>query len=271
MKKLLKSMCAVLVLVGLTVPAVADKPLLVQTCTRSTLCVATVVQFEEGSDYPRRPLFLEPEGANIAQSTSPRKIGKAAVQFSGSNFLWAGTGGAFPDSWFTVAVWVYPTVLGSSNQIQYLLSEDGDNIPGNALYLQNQAGLLKAVIDIRDGIDPKNGAHITATWASDISRNAWHLIIARFRPKTFISNGELSIQVDNGTPVTTAVSIATNSSGGRLFAGKTNQKGSEGYLTGYMDQLAIAGVRWTDQETAFYWNGGGGLAVRGESGSLRAA
>jgi hypothetical protein len=181
------------------------------------------------------------------------------VQFSGSNFLWAPTGGAFPADWFTLAVWVYPTVLGSTNQIQYLLSEDGDNVPGNALYLQNQAGLLKAVIDIRDGIDPKNGTHITATWGSDISRNAWHLIIARLRPKTFISNGELSIQVDNGTPVAATVSVASNGGGGRLFAGKTNQKGSEGYFTGYMDQLAIAGVRWTDQETAFYWNGGGGL------------
>jgi hypothetical protein len=232
----------------------------VQTCTRSTLCDATVVQFEEASDYPRRPLFLEPDGTNVAPiGSGSQKLGKYAVNFTGSNFLWAPTGGAFPAGWFTVAVWVYPTVLGATNQKQYLLSEDGDNVPGNALYLQNQAGSLKAVIDLRDGIDPKNGTHITATSSGDISRNAWHLVVARLRPKTFISNGELSIQVDNGTPVTASVAVATWGGGGRLFAGKTNQPGSEAYFTGYMDQLAVAGVRWTDQETAFYWNGGAGL------------
>jgi hypothetical protein len=256
---------AVMLLAGAS--AYADKPLLVQSCTRSTLCGATVVQFEEASDYPRRPLFLEPEGSSVSPiGSGSQKQGQNAVQFSGSNFLWAPGGGAF-GQYFTVAVWVYPTVLGSSNQIQYLLSEDGDNIPGNALYLQNLSGLLKAVIDIRDGVDPRNGAHVTATWSADISRNAWHLIIARLRPQYVkqgatngVAAGELSIIVDNGTPVTTSVTVPLNTGGGRLFAGKTNQKGSEQYFTGYMDELAIAGDRWNDTQTAFYWNNGGGLS-----------
>jgi hypothetical protein len=266
MKSVFKRVGAALLLLAPALPVSADKPLFVQTCNRSTLCGATVVQFEEASDYPRRPVFLEPDGQNVSPiGGGSEKLGKYAVQFTGSNFLWASSGGVF-GPYFTIALWVYPTVLGSTNQIQYLVSEDGDNIPGNALYLQNQAGLLKAVIDIRDGADPKSGAHVTATWSADISRNAWHLIVARARPQYMkqgatngVAAGELSIQVDNGTPVTTSVTVPLNTGGGRLFAGKTNTKGSEGYYTGYMDQAAFDGVRWTDDETKQYWNNGGGL------------
>jgi len=245
--------------------AYADKPLLVQSCTRSTLCGATVVQFEEASDYPRRPLLLEPEGANVASvGSGSQKLGSSAVQFSGSNFLWAPRGGIF-GPYFTVGVWIYPTVLGSTNQIQYLLSEDGDNIPGNAIYLKNVAGVLKAGVWLRDGLDAKNGS-VIAVETGNLSLNAWHLLVMRARPRYALStatgglaDGELSVIIDNGTPATAAINKPVTSDGGRLFVGKNNVKGSENYYTGYMDQLVISGARWTDQEAAFYWNSGAGL------------
>ena len=248
--------------VGTAALVFADRPSLLVSCTRSSLCSgAVVMQFEEASDYPRRPLLLEPEGANVSPiGAGSQKLNNYAVQFTGSNFLWSQSGGVFPGSWFTIAMWVYPTTAGSSGQAQTLVSEDGDNQSGNTLDLYNAAGAgIAPRIRIRDGIDPKNGPTISATWGSNISLNSWHLIVARLRPKTFISNGELSVQVDNGTPVTSAVSVATWGGGGRLFVGKTNTRGSENYYTGYMDQLAIAGIRWTDQETGLYWNAGAGL------------
>jgi hypothetical protein len=236
------------------------------TCKDSVLCdgLLGIFEFQQGADYTRENSYglldlFEPDGADVASAAG--KVGTGAVSFAGTSTSYLYTPvdlGVMGNSWWAVAFWVYPTSAGASGQSQVLLSEKEVDVFGSFIDLHNAAG---AGIAPRATVyDANTNAATAVTWGSNISLNVWHEVVVTFRPKTVYGNGELNIQVDNGTRVVASITNAIASSSRALYVGKANLAATPNPYTGRLDHLTIAANNWTTAMATLFWNGGSGLA-----------
>ncbi len=161
-------------------------------------------------------------------------------------------GGGF----WTVGVWIYPTTAGSNGQTQTLLVNDYKGQSGTHLHLYNNAGSLQAKLSV---VDAETDATQTATAGSNVTLNAWNLIMAGASPwPTTVGQASIWVSVNNGTKGTATLPYRARGANSNLDIGARPQGGGSPY-TGRMSNLTIANKAWSAQELTNFYNGGAGM------------
>lgn len=183
------------------------------------------------------------------------KLGTCAV-FVRANSEYLGVAESAPvdtgtDTAWTIAAWV-KTSYTSGDQIVLTKSNAGSR----AVWRRNVYGLVVTLTDGKPhAICGNNSSFGDAVWGSSIADGNWHFLVAWHDPTA----DEVGIQVDNGTPVTSAWSGGTYNNNYNVTVGAG--AAPTDYFDGSIDNIAL----WIDRvlssaDRSELWNSGSGLA-----------
>jgi len=276
MKKTLVVLAAVLVALVATSPrpAVADK-WFGEPCLKSQLCNGLIEHWslDEGSDSNRYGAFTsqlrEPNAANVANDTTNKVTGTAALSLSGSNYLWTNRAG-WP---ITVAFWMRPTSVPANGVSNMLIDRTSTNKLGPQIYITTSGGVTNVTMCVtsRD-----NHSSICSPNTQAISVNTWYYVVAGFgtirnvdgvaigsgiftsvTPKTATSpnakqwSSSIGFDVEPGT---SQLRVGAN------FASDSADSAGVNLFTGQVDSLDFAGREWQDVDISKAFNGNAGRA-----------
>lgn len=144
---------------------------------------------------------------------------------------------------FSLAAWVWINAADENSFVS-----KGNQVDSTREYiLRAIAGVPRFALC--DGVSET----VVAVAAGAISTGAWHLLVAWHDAV----NNVIGLQVDNGTPVTTATAgvFSADRAGSFSLGFETDTL----KLNGRMDEVAFAKRVWTADERAQLWNSGNGV------------
>lgn len=248
------------------------------TCNKSIMCdgLLGVFEFETvaGSGhaigYNSYGLLDLSEPPGVTMSNGTAKFGTGSVNFAGtvSSYLYTTTPlGIMGNGPWTITFWARPTNTTATPQV--ILSERESNNDGTEIYLTASGGLLSANVTVYNAL---TGTAVTAT-SGTFSGSTYHKITVTLLPSNPLVTGEVTIQVDNGTRVSTSLGtspkILVKSSGAPLYVGKRNISGSEAPFYGDLDNLHFSAGPWPTSTATLDWNSGSGRAYPYDTGINR--
>jgi len=256
----------------IAVTAQADRPYVLCDPAKSTLCggLASVYEFEEASDFARTSetggvRFLEPDGANVANS-STHKTGTYALDHTAvaNSYIYVprATG---PGGQFTTSFWLYVTTLpsASTKRVQILSTRNQLGVEGYPrLYLYHDGTNVKVRYEVKEGL---TDTVRTLTSTTGISASTWYMV----------SFGQHPYSTSAATPYSQRMWISTNAGtkdvldtlvfpdvptfGDFIIGGWSNTSPAE-YGAYKIDQLASWGGTFSPADLTKLYNSGSGKA-----------
>jgi hypothetical protein len=247
-----------------------DRPFQLCDLAKSSLCrgLASIYEMEEGSDYARTSdsggeRFLEPDGANVGNSTTHKTGTYALAHAAAANsYIYVPrTNG--PVGEFTVSFWIYIDTLpsASTKRVQVLSTRDSlgnEGYPRVCIY--NDTGTSKLRYEVKQGVDD-TVATLTSTQA--LSTATWyHVTFGQYANVTSSAPYQqtLWIQVNAGTRNSANITYPDVPTFGDFIVGGWLNTSPTEYGAYKIDQLAAWTFPFSPADVAKLYNSGSGKA-----------
>lgn len=259
-----------LVLLATTAAVRADRQYQFCDPVKSVLCdgLAAVYEFEEAADSARTSevggnLFVEPDGANVANSSTHKTGTYSLVHTAAANsyvYVPRATG---PTGQFSASFWIYVDTLpsASTKRVQVLSTRDSLGSEGYPrVYLYHNGTNVIFRYEVKQGI---NDTVTTLSSTQAISAATWYLVALGQYPSPTTSEpfqSTLWMEVNAGTRNTTTITYPDVLTLGDFIVGGWLNTSPTEYGAYKIDQLSAWDGTFSPGDVDKLYNSGSGKA-----------
>jgi len=247
-----------------------DRPFQLCDLVKSSLCpgLTSIYEFEEGSDYARTSdsggvRFLEPDAANVGNSTTHRTGTYALAHTAVANSYIYMPRSAGPVGQFTVSFWIYIDTLpsASTKRVQVLSTRDNLGNEGYPrIYIYNNAGTSNLRYEVKQSVDD---TVTTLTSTQSLSTATWYHVTFGQYPNATSSapyQQTLWLQVNAGTRNTANITYPDVPTFGDFIVGGWINTSPTEYGAYKIDQLGARTIPFSPADVTKLYNSGNGKA-----------